>query len=404
MNTNRFKSLLFLCATALIGISASSCKKDPGNGAPDPELSKEYGIWLYGGSEATGYGFYMLTLDDLMKDTTISIVGTGIETNEILDYGNCTFRDGYFYQGLNGKFSKGTFESGRYVEVDNMVAEINFQGGFDWDGDDLIVASKIDDYKIQLYTVNTTDMTIKAAKIIDIPHLPDPIVNPITGEDQEVATHIRQCFLNGGKLFLGIRYETKTKPTTQSESFFLYSLDYPSLENPEVITDERAGVGVNAGPVPPYLYQQVRDEEGNIYFFSGTPVIADSPSEKYGNAILRMKKDETRIDPDYLFVLPDNLENPHSFSAYITDGYACIGEGRYIADLPNAKMKVDLQSYEQGDWVRGLINAVEDGKMYTFVRNNGWKVYRYDPNTDEFKKGVSIDPGIFAVYRNYKFR
>jgi hypothetical protein len=399
MKQLNFRNFLSFSSLAIIGGLLAGCEKSPKTETPTPEPNtpSTYNIWVNAGSEASGYGFYILQTEDLMKDTTLSALGSGVDATAIQYSYGAFFHDGYYYHAANDGLVKAQIQNGKLVEVDN-VTNIGWPEKYIVDEGNLLV------YNFgEMITVDIATMTIKDRKPYNVPEANFKAYNDKGEETGIWADGTSFMAVNGNYLFMGYNY-TKYDPyfTKVSDTAYVYRVDYPSLQNPVVLKDTRAGYVAGVGRIQGDGYTY--DEEGNLYF--GTSNWATFRAERFGidltmekgNSILRIKKGESTIDQNYQFVFPVTLGGI-SRLLYMGNNLALVN-GKFVVSLHDNSILTDLSQRGIGE-PSGSYEVVENGKMYKLFKSPDarWFIYEYNTENNQLTKGIEIDGGVASVVR-----
>ncbi|RYZ91914.1 MAG: hypothetical protein EOP47_30850, partial [Sphingobacteriaceae bacterium] len=325
--------LLKLLAIILLAIPVlvQSCKKTPSNRVV--EQAKQYGVFVTIADEISGDSYYTLSTDDLMQDTVLSPVGSGIEPDNITFWADIysAFYNGAFYYTQEGNIiSKQRIVNGRYKEQANIVVGDGWDLGmmktvFNENG--LNFLSWMTYYNASenviektLYVLDTARLSVKSSNKIKIPFPKFPIYNSegVEVAKEDVPITPSSFAIRDGKVFMGYYYDWATKLDTA----YMLVCDYPALNNVKLLKDSRLGHVSGAWYASSSSFT---DENGDYYF---TTV---NKNEKYG--ILRIKKGATEIDPTYAYDLSsiDLKGNDQwgyassDYHAYLKNGVAFIG-------------------------------------------------------------------------------
>jgi hypothetical protein len=402
------KHLIVTClaATALF----SSCKDSPDDVAPTPINTNGglYSLWV---TSATGS--YLLTTNDLMKDTLLSPNNNkGIDITSHLPaafYGVYAYNHyGKFYFSNDGKlFSQHEITSnGLLKETNNYVFPGNFYMGKVLDNistkDELVLtktagttnlAKKVLEQPI--YFMNTNSLTINKTLNVEIPMIRF-IPKQTNGQDDDVYIVPTSMTVRGDKLFVGHKYKSNITKADIIDTAYVYVCDYPSLSNGKIIKDPRGGFTAGHWEINKPTFQ---DDNNDLYIL--TRRVGTS---SYG--LLRIKSGETTFDPDYFFELKDYniFKNSSSMIQKLGNGKAYISP--YVIDPANKKVVADLRILAGGAEPKTTMNFMENGKLYDVFKTDEskWFVYEYNPSTNSIKRGAQIDPGVTWVYHVNKIK
>jgi hypothetical protein len=403
-----FAGLLCACSMFL----CSSCSDSPDSSDNSGNTgSKEYGIWVQIKTDKT-YN-YLLTVSDLMKDTIISPLKSGIDTEGNIDGTYGTAKGGYYYYPSNTKISKLQITNGKFVEVDNCIVD-------DGDYSSLMMKAYWNDYlnvlgwagkvadnntiEKKIYQIKVGDMTVLSKNTLKFPVPENLIKNPdkpgeyLAAKDLSISPTSFTIIDN--KAFVGFVYWDWDHWIHTDDAYMLVC-DYPSLENVKVLKES------NYGYMSGTWWQSSSsfvDSKGDLYF---TTVNADN---KY--TLLRIKKGETQFDEKYVYDLKDyniyieGYGGQYDHHTYIKDGLTLLNS--YVVDVWNKKVIVDLNTLGFGKvqeaYSGGIL--VEDGKLYVVMKtaNSRWYVCQYNPDTNKMTRGLEIDGGVSSVGRIDKFK
>lgn len=396
------------CLAAGISFLFASCDKTPGNSVK-PEETKEYAIFVTVGNEATGgENFYTLTTDNLMKDTVLSPVNSGVEPDNINFWSAIysAFYKGDFYYTVEGNvISKQRIVDGRYKEMGNIVVESGWQLGMmktlfndnglnflSWEAKYNEAENVIEK---NLYIVDTATMSVKSKNPIKFP---PPSYKIYDEEGKEILLKDLQFTpssftVRDGKAFVGFYYHWLTKIDTA----YMLVCDYPSLENVKLLKDNRLG------HVSGNWYassSSFTDENGDYYFTTS------NSSNKYG--LLRIKKGETEIDASYAYDMSAlNVAGSDEWGyasgdhhAYLKNGIAFVGS--YVIDVRNKKVVADLNSYGLGTVQTAMDTYTENNNdLFVILKTSDarWFVGKYDLAANSFTRGTEIHGGVQTVTR-----
>lgn len=402
------KQLLLTCfaAAALL----SSCKDSPDKATPAPINTNGslYSLWV---TSATGS--YLLTTNDLMKDTLLSPNNNkGIDITSHLPaafYGVYAYNhDGKFYFSNDGKlFSQHEITSaGLLKETNNYVFPGNFFMGKVLDNistkEELVLTKTAGTTNVEkkvleqpVYYMNTSNLTINKTLTVEIPMIKYVPKQPSGANDDPYIVPTSMT-VRGDKLFVGHKYRSNITKTDIIDTAYIYVCDYPSLANGKIIKDPRGGFTAGHWEInkPTFL-----DDNNDLYIL--TRRVGTS---SYG--LLRIKSGETNIDPDYFFDLKDYniFKNSSSMIQKLGNGRAYISP--YVIDPANKKVVADLRILAGGGEPKTTMNFMENGKLYDVFKmdDSKWFVYEYDPANNTIKRGAQVDPGVTWVYHVNKIK
>ncbi|QBQ42864.1 hypothetical protein E2P86_17650 [Sphingobacterium psychroaquaticum] len=401
---------ILACGALALALLAS-CKDSPDVPETVEKISTEYSVWV---TSATGS--YLLTTDNLMKDTLLTPVGNkGIDLSAYLPaafYAVYAYNhEGKFYVSNNGtRFSQLEIQNNATLkETDNYAFPSNFFLGKvlkDVSTKDELVMTKTagtfneakNVLEQPIYFMNLKDMTLNKTLNVDIPFLkyaplkPDktPYTNPYM-----VPTSIT---VRGNKLFVGHKYRGTDVSGSMdiSDTTYVYVCDYPGLTNGKMLKDARGGFAAGHWEVQTLTFM---DDNNDLYIVTKNRI-----ASTYG--LIRIKSGETEIDKDYFFDLKDYnvFKNSTAQVQKLGNGKAYLSP--YVVDPANKKVIADLRILVGGGESKTTMNFMENGKLYDVFKTDAskWFVFEYDPATNSVKRGAEIDPGITHVYHVNKLK
>ncbi len=404
----KHKTLLNWSFLLFILIAMFSCEDTPDSEdiEEDSEPS-QYGIWVEIETDET-YS-YLLLVDDLMKDTVISPVNSGIDAEGYIygTYGTC--HDGYYYYPSGTKLSKMEAESTGFEEVDNCIID---------DGDYSTYIMKVDwtDYmnvlswsetfneeenviEKKLYRINADDMTLMSSNPFKFPVVDNLISDPdnegeyLTGDDLSISP--TSMTIIEDKAYVGFIWWDWTNWIHTEETYMLIC-DYPSMENVSVIENDQYGWTSGTWFQSNSAFV---DENNDLYF---TAIDEDN-----NYTVLRILSGEDEFDADYAFDLSgyniyvSGYGGAYDHHTYIKDGIVLMGS--CIVDVWNQKVITDLNDMDMGEvqeaYSGGIL--VEDGILYVIMKTDDarWFVCAYNPDENTLTQGLEIDGGVSSVGR-----
>lgn len=402
MKTTNFFSLIS-CAI-MLAASFCACSDDLDKDDPvTPGSSSEYALWV-----AASNGSYLLTTNDLMKDTILSPANNqGIDITGYLPaayYGifAYSYKGKYYISNDGTRFSQFEItDAGQFKETNNLAFGNSFYVGnvleylssdsemvFTSTGGQRDTEKNV--YKKPVYFMNTGNMTMTKELIAEIPFL-DYTVYLENGEIDPTSMHVTSMEIRNNEVFFGYDFYN-SKYGMVSDTTYIYVCDYPSMKNGKVLKDGRGG---HTGAHWDITRRAFFDENKNLYFISSNSNGDDS--------LIRIKNNETKIDPDYFFDL-----SGYSFGS---ESVQELGNGKtyippYIIDAPNKKIIADLRILADGAEPKTTMNFIEDGKLYAVfkTKDSRWFVYQYDPEKNIMTQGLEIDGGVDWVYHVNKLK
>ena len=402
-----------LLATAFAMPFIQSCSKTPGTGnkPDDTKQTKEYAIFVTVGNSSSSENYYTLTTADLMKDTLLSPVNSGIEPDNITSWADIysVFYQGSFYYTQDGNIiSKQRIINGKYKELGNIVASAGSwqlgmmktffnNNGLNFLSWEVKYNQAEDVIEKNLYIIDTAAMTIKSNNPVKFPvpafTIYDNNGNPMAKKDIPLTPS--SFSIRDNKVFIGFYYDWITKLDTA----YMLVCDYPALTNVKLLKDSRLGHVSGAW----YASSSSFTDENGDYYFSTI-----SKNKTYG--LLRIKSGTTVIDPDYAYDLKEvgNISGAVSWGdyagsdhhVYIKSGLALMGS--YIIDVRNKKVIKDLNSFGLGKVQITMDTYTENGnEVYVVLKTDDarWFVAKYDVAANTLKRGVEIHSGIKGISR-----
>ena len=401
----KIKFLLLLSFATVLSASFYACSDEPDHKEPTtPTSSNEYAIWV----SATD-GSYILTTDDLMKDTILSPRNNqGIDITGYLPYSYYSSwaycYHGKYYLSTDGtRFSQ--FEitnSGQFKETRNLAFSYSFYIGnvleykssesemvFTRTGGVRDREKNVE--KKSIYFMNTDNMSITKELIAEIPYL-NYTVYQENGEVDPTSIHVTSMEVRDDKLFFGYDFYN-IKYGMATDTTYIYVCDFPSMANGKVLRDGRGGYTSAHWDITRRTFF---DDDKNLYFIT-------EKGTANAKSLIRIKNNETEIDAEYLF----DLSNYNFGEGNILE----LGNGKtyispYIVDVINKKIVADLRILTGGAEPQTTMNFVEDGKLYEVFKTDDsrWFIFEYDPETNSMQRGLEIDKGIDWVHKINKLK
>lgn len=401
--TNYF---LPLVALAALGTLLTACSDDPATNAPNAVgTAKEYAFWVEAGTDANK-GAYILTTDDIMKDSVLTPSGNqGIDITGMSGTFSYCYRGKYYLSNDGARLSQyEVTDDGQFKETGNLAFGYEFWIGkvletegtdkemvFTHTGGFANFAENTPSGRVErkpIYFLDTENMTITKELTARIPYL-DYKVYQDNGDVDSTVMHITSMERRGDKMFFAYDFYN-AKWGMVNDSTYIYICDYPSMANGKVIKDGRGHTSSHWS----YPRRAFFDDDRNLYF------ILMNNEGKQG--LIRIKNNETEIDPDYFFDL----------SAFNVDGSIWGGAPvqeldkgltyikPYIIDAPNKKIVLDMRTVTgQTEASQSTQSFVEDGKLYDVYKTADarWYVFQYDPATNKVTRGIQLDGGLTWV-------
>ena len=400
-----------LSLMALTQVLMSCSKPDRTETDPGVVSDNQYSLWV-----TASTGSYILTTDDLMKDTLLSPNNNkGIDITSYLPgswYGVYAYNhNGKFYISNNGtRFSELTVnDNGTAIKETNNYA---FPGTFymgkvfkNLSSKDQLVITKTQGttnttknvLEQPIYFMNVSDLTLSKTLNVEIPLL-NYVPKRADGTDDKTYIVPTSSTVRGDKLFVGHKYRTDIVPRADIlDTTYVYVCDYPTMANGKILKDARGGVAAGHWEINETTFV---DENNDLYILTKKIETA-----KYG--LIRIKSGETVIDPDYFFDLKDYniFQNSSSVNIQI------LGKGKvyispFVIDPANKKIVSDLRILAGGGESKTTMNFMENGNLYDVFKTDEsrWFVFEYNPETNTMRRGAEIDPGVTQVYHINKLK
>lgn len=388
-----------------LGTLLAACSDDPATNMPSgSETAREYAFWVEAGNDANKASF-ILTTADIMKDSVISPANNqGIDITGT----NATFS--YFYKGKYYLSNDGTrlsqcvvTDDGQFKETGNLAFGYSF-----WLGK--VLESESTDNEMvfthtnslsgfaentpsgrverkPIYFLDTDNMTITKVVTARIPYL-DYTVYQDNGEVDSTNMHVTSMERRGDKIFFGYDFYN-AKWGMANDSTYIYVCDYPSMANGKVLKDGHGHTSSHwSSPRRAFF-----DDDKNLYF-----IIINTDGRQ---GLIRIKNNETEIDPDYFYDLGELNLDSHWGGAPVQElGHGLTYIKPCIIDAPNKRLVRDMRTVTgQIDPSQSTQSFVEDGKLYDVYKtaDSRWYVFQYDPATDKVTRGIQIDGGLTWV-------
>ncbi|WP_219222988.1 DUF4374 domain-containing protein [Pedobacter antarcticus] len=385
---------------ALLAVAAgfSSCKKSDNGGGVDPEPGPkgEYAVLF-----TVGESDYLLSANSLTEGS-ISPKGSGVDVTNIFTWGENIIQKGKYFYHLDpneGKFGKYVFENNKL----STIGEIPFSsfsypylGWHIWiDADQVMFGSRGgNNYAI----VNTSTMKVVKTGEFDTKSIP-------AGQSRKIYSVIPR----GNKLLIGFGLYDDVKKVNIEKSY-LASVDFPSLENFKVTSDDTRSAPI--GALRNGYFSQLTDK-GNTFILTH-PIALGANMPNMPTGFFRIKEGTDVIDPGYFFNVSaltnkDNqlgvcdlgngkviLINAHDAATNVKEWndwwYAAMWQ--YLVVDVNTQQIVKTLNFPP------LLNSrsavVHDGKAYIAVNDpkaDAIYLWEYDPIADTLKKGLKVEGG-----------
>lgn len=392
---------------AIVALLLSSCKDSPNVPDVTAPAPSEYAVWV-----ATQNGSYLLTTDQIMKDTLLSPANNkGVDITAYLPQARYAgyayvFNGSYYLSNDGTRFSKHQLvnDKGGLVlkEVDNYAFPGYFYLGkvasqFSTSDEIVFTSTGASDANLEkkifeksIFFMNTKDMTMSKTLNAKIPMLDYTVYKP-DGTVDPTILNVTSMRIGGGKAYFGFYYYTYDYKPVNTKAY-VYICDYPSMENGHVMSDDRASYVAGHWQRENYSFL---DDSNNLYLLT-----RGKTTGTY--ALMRVKNGQTAFDASYLFDLKDYAIKGGDL-AWLGDGKAYIRP--YVIDVANKKIVANLADMTGGDPTT-TINLIENGNLYTAVKTpeSKWFIYEYNIKNNRVKKGAEIDPGVTQVYHINKLK
>ncbi|WP_293899183.1 hypothetical protein [Sphingobacterium sp. UBA5670] len=389
---------------ALAALLISSCKDSPNVPDATEPVESKYSVWV-----ATANGSYLLTTDQIMKDTLLSPANNkGTDITAFLPQARYAgyayvFNGNYYLSNDGTRFSKHQLtDAGEFKEVDNYAFPGYFYLGkvasqFSTTDEIVFTSTGASDANLEkkvfekdIYFMNTKDMTLNKTLKAQIPTL-DYTVYKADGTVDPTILNVTSMRVGGGKAYFGFYYYTFDYKPVNTKAY-AYICDYPSMANGHIMSDDRASYVAGHWQRENYSFL---DDNNNLYLLT-----RGKTDGTY--AILRVNNGQTEFDKSYLYDLKDYAVKGGDL-AWLGDGKAYIRP--YVIDVANKRIVANLSDMTGGDPTT-TINLIEDGKLYTAVKTPEakWFIYAYDISKNTVIKGAEIDPGVTQVYHINKLK
>lgn len=383
--TMRVLALLAVTAT----LSFSACKKS--SNPEKPVDSADPNKFAIVGGINNPASLVLMTSGDLSTGSVTSI-GQGTE----ISGWSRLFKNGFYYNLANNKFTKNKLENQLLKEVGAIPVTGNVMNSF-WLNDNTLLISG---------TSSTTPDAIMTYTIINV----DNMSIQKTGtfgkqvlQPTDKAIYISSCFLKGDRMY--VTYAVYNSNWTATDVAYLASAPYPALDNVTISTDTRSTYPGSFAPITPNAVNYNND----VYMISNTGdrwgVNPNKPS-----AIFRLKNGATAFDKDYFFDLSAISDGNREYYGLwdLGNGKALTRMGRkdlllefedytgkdvfeyYLIDVVNkTRKKLDLP-LDRGVLVSPVF--VEAGKAYIAISSStaGKFIWTYDIASGSLNKGLEV--------------
>ncbi len=402
MKMSKIKFLLF----SLLVFALVSCKDSPDEEDTPMESSdsSKYGLWI-----RVDDGSYILSTDDLMQDTILSPLNSGIDITSYLPAAYyavyCSFYDGYYYLTNDGtRLSQfEVTDDNTFDEINNLAWSSSFYlSAISPNSDDdqmLFISTRIGDtevdgehvYQKTIYDMNTETVEMNNTYQVNIPALSYTVNEPDSEEADSLIAFVTGFSTVNDRAYFSYAYYSTTTWASVNDSAYVYVCDFPELTNGEVLKDGRAGSVTGWWSVGKSSFL---DDDGNYYF-----TVIDSDDN---TSLLRVKDGENEIDPDFIIDLSD-YDLGNEVHEYLGDGIAYIQP--LIVDVNEQEVVTDLSTQGYGSPV-SYGSVVDDGKLYDVFEtdNSEYYVCMYDSEENTLTRGLEIDDGITTVYNLVKIK
>jgi hypothetical protein len=387
-----------------MGTLFTACSKDgdkPGDGDGGGNKGKTKYIIASAPIASTGVADYLLT-SDVITSGAITTQGNGTEQDGTYRY-YITHRN-RFFSLLYGQGNPGAVTTynlngeGKLTKVSNFQSEtVQVHTSI---GDDILTMKvpRSGNENALMFRIDANKSQIVGEAQVNIVQLAG------NGE----RAHFTWATQAGNKLFAPYMSIKGAAPdvfgTNFPDSCWVAVFSYPDLKLERVIRDDRTSfLGAY------FTNGLVQIESGDLYGFSGSSATSNgTPSSTKPSAVVRIKKDATEFDKNYLF----NLETASGGHRFASQTH--FGNGKFLLEMYAEKGKtsgatrfavVDVTA-QTFAWVTGtpegitatsdLCNLVEgDGKtIYVGITSgDGSYIYSFDANTAKATRGLKVEGG-----------
>ncbi|WP_437920363.1 hypothetical protein [Sphingobacterium sp. LRF_L2] len=401
------------CWIAALALSTVACK-DSDDTEPDSSLAGgKYGITVR--VEAAGERYeYILPVEDLMTDGSISPVGYGIDVSGKVDasYGVREGANLFFTEGAAVK--RYSVATGAVVEKGNavlsnpgnylgMMKSAFIDGRLNFINWASTYNATTEASEKRLFIIDTATMVVKGETALSfpVPLIEDPENVGEYFNKADIPISPTSLGIANGKIYVGFLYLKPSWAAPEKQVAYVLTADYPSLTNQKIASNDQYGHTTGT------WYQTKSsffDEDGNYYF--------TTIRENTYYTLLRVKAGSTEIDPDYAFDLSNYSLYSEGFMGQQTDQYAYLKDGKallgaYVFDVHNKTLIKNLNDSGFGSVQSVPADGVlvEGSKAYMFVKSadSKWYVAAYDADTNEFKRGIQIQGGITRAFGIVKY-
>lgn len=387
-----------LVMAAVLLFSFSSCKKNGSGGNENPDgKDAEYAVIF-----TVGDADYLLSASSLTSGT-ITPKGSGIDVTNIFTWGENIIQKGRYFYHLDpneGKFGKYKFENNKLTtegEIPFSVFPSPYLGWHVWITDTQVMFGPRSSNMYAIIDVSTMKL-VKSGEF-DKTSIP--------------ADHSRRVFSvtpKGNKLLIGYGlYNEKT--LVHYDKSYLASVDYPSLENFKVTSEDERSAPL--GTLRNGYFSQFTDN-GNTYILTNPMPMLGGNKPLMPTGFFKVGTNGTELDKNYFFNTSALLNKDNQL------GVCYLGNGKVL--MINAKDAATKVVVRDDWWYASmweyvvvdvntqqivkrlnfppLLNSrsavVHDGKAYIAVNDStadAIYIWEYDPIADTLKKGLKVEGG-----------
>ncbi|WP_342332390.1 hypothetical protein [Pedobacter sp. FW305-3-2-15-E-R2A2] len=385
--TMRVLALLAVTAT----LSFSACKKSSNPEEPTIDVPADANKFAIVGGINNPASLVLMTSGNLSTGSVTSI-GQGTE----ISGWSRLFKNGFYYNLANNKFTKNKLENQLPKEVGSMPVTGNVMNSF-WLNDNILLISGTSSTTpdaIMTYTIiNVDNMTIQKTGTFGKQAL----------QPTDKAIYISSCFLKGDKMY--VTYAVFNSDWAATDVAYLASAPYPALDNVTISTDTRSTYPGSFAPITPNAVNYNND----VYMITNTGdrwgINPNKPS-----AIFRLKNGETAFDKDYFFDLSAISDGNREYY-----GLWDLGNGKAITRMGRKDLLLEFEDYTSKDVFeyylidvvsktrkkldlpldRGVLVSpvfVEAGKAYIAISSAtaGKFIWTYDIASGGLSKGLEV--------------
>jgi hypothetical protein len=383
---------ILLLSLSFLFFSIVGCKQSNHEDAS----SKKYSI--YAGLK-NGQDFLVTT--DTIDSGIINPEKQGVLADPQRIFHDLIVRDGHYYRldQRTGMFSESTISDGLFKENKSVKIEgFNDIENYNWISKDtlMLIGYEEKSKKARYAKINVQHMSVVQNEL--------PIPRPF-GNYNWMSIGFSKFFDN--KLFVGYCYHSTTNLHSYTTSDTLYTevISYPEMKSVNRLKDTRTTYpgGINSA-----MESFFTDESGDFYFLA-CPGIATGNAPEKSTGILRIKKADNQIDPDYFFNISASPIQNHGYGLwYLGKGRAIVRTERkgvftgvndhwkvphfdyYVLDLIKQTTRRLELPLDKG--TRKQCVLVENGIAHIAINSDkeGSAVWIYNPENESLKKGLQL--------------